>query len=477
MSTRPAEGAPPPDRRAVRERARAAGQEHVFAFWDELDDVARARLVEQVARVDFELVAELARQLAEGAAPALEADPEPPALFPLERDAAHDARAREARGRGEELLAAGKVGYLLVAGGQASRLGYDGPKGRYPIGPLSRRSLFELHARRLRAARRRHGCATPWCVMTSRQNDGPTRAFFAEHGWFGVPREDVLFFAQDMVPALDDGGRILMAAKDQLFLAPNGHGGSLSALAKSGALEQLAARGVEHLSYFQVDNPLVRPADPLFLGLHALAGAGMSSKVVEKKDPAEKVGVVAGRGGRLGIVEYSDLPDELRHARDGGGKLLFRAGNIAVHVLDLAFVRELTAGGLDLPWHLARKRMKVVGEDGRPAETFGTKFETFVFDALSRSPASVTLEVARESEFSPVKNAEGADSPDTARRDLVRLFAGMASAAGLPAPPRSPDGLPLIEIDPLLAEDERELAARAPLAPRSRGGGHLYEAD
>jgi UDP-N-acetylglucosamine/UDP-N-acetylgalactosamine diphosphorylase len=310
--------------------------------------------------------------------------------------------------------------------------------------------------------------------MTSPANDASTRAFFAEHDFFGLDPDDVFFFAQDMLPALDEEGRILFAAEDELFLAPNGHGGCLLGLASSGALDDMRRRGLAQLSYFQVDNPLVRPADPLFLGLHAEAGAGMSSKVVEKRDEHEKVGVIGKIDGRFGCIEYSDLTPELRAARDPSGALRFRAGNIAVHALSVDFVEEVTRGGLELPWHLARKKMKVVERDGRVVETAGVKFETFVFDALARSPRSVVLEVLREEEFSPVKNASGEDSPATCRRDLCRLFAGWVRAAGRPLPPPDSEGIHPVEVDPLVAETQDEFLTRSPLEPDVRPAGHLY---
>jgi UDP-N-acetylglucosamine/UDP-N-acetylgalactosamine diphosphorylase len=456
---------------SARARAEAAGQRHLFAHWAQLDEAGRARLLDEVEGIDFELVAELVALL-EREPEAGEAELRPPELFALERDAAAAERSERARRHGEQLLRAGKVGYLLVAGGQASRLGYDGPKGDYSIGPVSGWTLFELHARRLLAARARYGCATPWYVMTSRANHEATVAIFEQAGHFGLPAEDVVFFTQAMVPAVDFEGRILMSAPGAVFLAPNGHGGSIAAFASSGALADARARGVEQLSYFQVDNPLARPADALFLGLHAAAGAGMSSKVVAKREPGEKVGVLGRVDGRMGCIEYSDLPAALRDARDPDGQLTFRAGNIAAHTLALDFVDDLSRGGLKLPWHVARKEMSVYASDG-PTTAAGAKFETFVFDALGRSEHSVTLEVERALEFSPVKNAEGVDSPATCRRDLCRLFAGWVAAAGRAHPEVTVEGEPAVEVDPLLAEDQETFLARD-VAPEERSGGHLY---
>lgn len=458
------------------ERCEAEGQGHLFRFWDELDGAGRARLLGEVARLDFELLREMREELRRR----LEGPPAPPAtrFDPPELFRAEDAGGREGAGaiaRGEAALAAGRVGFVLVAGGQGSRLGFEGPKGLLPIGPVSRRTLFGWHAARIAAARRRHGQVAPWYVMTSATNDAATREYFAAEDWFGLGEENVRFFQQAMLPALDLEGRVLLRERDALFLAPNGHGGTLAALASSGCLEDAAGRGVDVLSYFQVDSPLARPADALFLGLHLVAGAEMSSKVVPKRDASEKVGVIGRADGVLGCIEYSDLPDELRHATDESGELLFRAGNIANHVLQRQFVERLTAGGsLRLPWHLARKRMEVVGEDGCRAELEGVKFETFVFDALGEARASVTLEVDRAREFSPVKNAEGPDSPWSCRADLGRLFAGWVERAGGELPPPGPEGVPPVEVDPRLAEDERELRDAWPIEPERTERGHVY---
>lgn len=459
--------------RTLEDRAASAGQDHLFRFWDQLTENQREQLLSQIEAVDFALMTDLARLF--DTEPAAAAAFEPPVLFPRLRDAGLEARATEARRAGSLLLAEGKVGYLLVAGGQASRLGYDGPKGCFPVGPITNRSLFEIHARRLRAAAQRYGSVGPWYVMTSPANDEQTREFFAEHDHFGLDPRDVQFFSQAMLPALDTHGRILMSSKHELFLAPNGHGGVLAAFASSGLLADARRRGVQQISYFQVDNPLVRPTDPLFLGLHALAGAQMSSKVVAKRDEHEKVGVLGLADGKLGCIEYSDLPDSLRNARNAAGELLFGAGNIAVHAMSVDFLDQVCGDGLKLPWHLARKSMNVLGEDGSQELREGGKFETFVFDALGLAKHSVTLEVDRAEEFSPVKNDRGSDSPQSAREDLCRLWSGWASAAGLATPKSSSGGTPLVEVDPLFAETLSDFLAAAPHQPAVLGGGHLYQ--
>lgn len=456
------------------ERCEATGQGHLFRFWDGLDETGRQRLASQIAALDFELIAELAGKVKGGgsascAAPKLE----PPPLFPLEGGAELSEQAQRATERGEALLAEGKVGYVLVAGGQGSRLGFDGPKGMFPVGPVAGTTLFAWHARRLLAARERYSAPIAWYVMTSATNDAATRRYFEEERYFGLEPEDVRFFVQAMLPALDGDGRILMAAPDELFLAPNGHGGTLAALAESGCLADARSRGVDVFSYFQVDNPLVRPADPLFLGLHAESGAGMSSKVVAKRDAGEKVGVLGLVDGTLGCIEYSDISDELREGKDADGKLLFRAGNIAVHLLNRDFVERLTQGGLKLPWHLAKKNIPSLDANGALVPQAGVKFETFIFDALAFSEGSVTMEVDRALEFSPVKNASGEDSPESTRRALAKMFSGWAESAALTLP-SARDGIVPIEVDPRFAEDEAGFLARMPASASEAERGLFF---
>jgi UDP-N-acetylglucosamine/UDP-N-acetylgalactosamine diphosphorylase len=460
--------------RELAQRLTQHGQAHLVRFWPELSAASRARLTAELESLDLPLVARLGALARGGGAQLGIGSFAPPDVFRPRAPGVSKAELAELRARGGELLRAGRVGCVLVAGGQASRLGYDAPKGVFPVGPVSGRSLFEIFARKLHAASERFGRTLPWYVLTSEANDAATRAFFERHAFFGLPPGEIFFMRQAMLPALDDQGRILMAARDALFLAPNGHGGVLAALAASGALEHARARGVDLFSYWQVDNPLAQPADTLFLGLHAQRGAQMSSKVVRKRDASEKVGVLGRADGQLTCIEYSDLPPELREKRDEHGELVYGDGNIAVHALDRTFVEGLTERGFALPWHLARKRVTALDDAGERRELEAWKFESFVFDALGFAGGTSTLEVERSDEFSPVKNAEGLDSPRTARADLCRLHASWVRAAGLALPPPDEHGVFPVEVDPCLAEDVHELRARLPLTPRVLPTGHFY---
>jgi UDP-N-acetylglucosamine/UDP-N-acetylgalactosamine diphosphorylase len=222
---------------------RAEGQSHVFRWWDELDPSGRARLMEQLRSLDLEVFHKLIADVRAGRInPVPAGRPELPDYVRLPATPDEKKAREKARAAGEQLLRAGKVAAVMVAGGQGTRLGFDAPKGTFPIGPVSQRSLFQIHAERLLAARRRYGAAVPWYIMTSGATDAPTREYFQKHAWFGLPSEDVKFFQQRMMPALDRNFRLVLVAKDQILLSPNGHGGTLLALAENGMLDDMERR-------------------------------------------------------------------------------------------------------------------------------------------------------------------------------------------------------------------------------------------
>ena len=445
------------DTRQVVERVKAAGQGHVFRWWDELNPESRGRLIDQLRSIDFNLMRRLEAQMR---AESKESDLhlEPPEIIHLPRTENEKRKRNEARTTGEALIRAGKVAAFLVAGGQGTRLGYNGPKGKFPIGPVTNKSLFQMHAEKILAASREYETTIPWYIMTSETNDAETLAFFEAHDCFGLGRENIMFFTQKMIPALDSKGRLILDAKDHVFMNPNGHGGSLLALDESGAIEDMKSRGVEILSYFQVDNVLIQIIDPDFLGYHVLAHSEMSSKMVRKRHSQERVGVFGRVDGTLRVIEYSDMSDEDMEALDDEGRLMYDAGSIAIHALDVRFVEAEVLDGFKLPYHVAHKKIPFIDDEGRiiqPALPNGYKFETFVFDALMDAKNAIVMEVDRKKEFSPVKNHSGEDSPETATRDLSELYGKQLEAVGLELP-RDADGhvMGRIEISPLYEVDE-----------------------
>lgn len=434
-------------------------QAHVFAHWNSLSGQQQDALLQQLDRIDFGEIRKLYathvlnRDLNRSAD-----DFEPVAPIPVPSTAEAFARHKKMSALGEQALASGQVGAILVAGGQGARLGFPGPKGMFPVGPVTKKTLFQLHAEKLLALSQKYGTRIPWYIMTSETNHADTVRYFAENQFFGLAESDVFFFQQGMMPALDADGKIIMDEPGHVFTSPDGHGGTLTALAGSGALADMKRRKLEHLFYFQVDNVLIQICDPVFIGYHIAEKADMSAKVCAKRDPFEKVGVVGKINGKLGVIEYSDLSEEAKQQRDANGKLLYNAGSIAVHMLRVGFVERIARAEIALPWHVAHKKVPYLSKDGQsvtPTEPNAFKFEKFIFDALQFAERAVVLEVVREKEFSPVKNAEGEDSPATARRDQCRYFAAWLRAAGFDVPVcRDDAALPGLEVSPLYALDQ-----------------------
>ena len=467
--------------REYRKRLDGLGQGHVLTFWSQLDDQQRSQLLADLDLFDLSGVCALARHHLESSLASADwAGLDPVTPLPYRPGLDEVGRYADAVRLGREWMAAGKVAALTVAGGQGTRLGFDGPKGMFPVSPVQGKPLFQLFAESIQAVGRRYGGDVAWYIMTSQENDEATRAFFAEKGYFGLSADDVFFFRQGMMPAFDRRGRLLLAQPHRLSLSPDGHGGTLLALRRSGALDDMSRRGVEYISYFQVDNPLVKVLDPLFIGLHASTGSEMSSKSLPKSDDFERVGNFAWSDGRLMVVEYSDLPEDLATARNPDGSRKFNAGSPAIHILTRSFVERLTAdeGRFGLPWHRAEKKVSYVDASGQPVEPDepnGIKLETFIFDALPLAENPLVLETSRAEEFSPVKNASGQNSAITARRDLVRRAAAWLEAAGCDVPRRS-DGEAdaVIEISPLLALDRDELCEKLTDPPVILPGQQLH---
>lgn len=424
-------------------------QEHVFKYWDSLIESERKALLDELAGIDFELLEKIYKQGSDSSPK--EFYPAPYIKLP---EGGYDEKFRNAEAAGEAHIKKGKVAAFLVAGGQGSRLGYDGPKGKFPVGPVSGKTLFHFHAEKIRASEKKYGVKIPFLIMTSRDNHEETEAFFRDEHFFGLSPEYVHIFPQNMIPSLDLDGKLILSDKNSLFMNPDGHGGSLTALRTSGALKLLEDQGIETLSYFQVDNPLVRIIDPLFIGFHVMERAEISSKALMKAYHEEKTGIfVEFEGGKLGIVEYSDMPEEKIFAKDEGGGILYSAANPAIHLFSIRFISSVTGeGSVSLPFHVAKKKISAF-VDGTQSEITGFKFEKFVFDALPIAEKNIILETRREEEFAPVKNASGADSLQTAQGLMNSLCRKWLSARGV----KIPDCAKAIEISPLFALSERDI--------------------
>jgi UDP-N-acetylglucosamine/UDP-N-acetylgalactosamine diphosphorylase len=430
----------------------AHNQDHVFEYWESLDDGMKKNLLEQLEGVDFDMLKGLFESSGNSE---IENYNEAPYIPLPESDSDKELRS-EAAEAGIKHIEEGKVAAFVVAGGQGSRLGYDGPKGKFPVGPVSGKTIFQIHGEKIKKYSDKYGIRIPWLIMTSRLNHRETVDYFGQCGFFGLDENDIFIFPQNMIPSLDAEGKLILENSSSIFMNPDGHGGSLTALQSSGVLGKMKDRGIETISYFQVDNPLVKIVDPVFIGFHVRNGADISSKAVKKAYPEEKMGVfVRYTSGKMGVVEYSDLPEEKMFMKDDKGELKFSSGSIAIHLFDSFFIEKITSGmGISLPFHTARKKIKAFSKNSQ-VEIEGYKFEKFVFDALELTEKNIIFETLREEEFAPVKNAEGVDSVDSARKLMIDLHKSWLREKSVTIPNENAD----IEISPLYAVEPEDISS------------------
>ena len=413
------------------------GQQHVLQHWSHLNSAEQANLTAQLSGIDLAELASLVNGKDEDTDfGALAGKASSPPAVRADGSGAEWSPA-QARERGEKALRNGELGAVIVAGGQGTRLGFDQPKGMFPIGPVSGRTLFQFFADRLLAVSENYGCRIPFYIMTSDATDQETREYFAANDNLGIPAEDLYIFKQGVMPAVDAAtGKLLMQSTSSLALSPDGHGGTVSALHRCGCLADAAKRGIQHLAYIQVDNPLAHLCEPELIGHHLMAASEMTTQVVQKRYPMEKVGNVVLVDGQVQIIEYSDLPESAAEAINEDGSLKLWAGNIAVHLFKLDFLQRVAGQADSLPFHRALKKVPYYDEQGRlvvPAEPNATKFERFIFDLLPIAKNAFVVESHASEAFAPVKNADGAetDTPNSAKKAIVDLHRHWLEEAGV----------------------------------------------
>ena len=398
-----------------------------------------AELSKQIEALDWnELKSALNECIFQKEEASLPAEYGPASYFPLAPESAEQKTLYDkAFKHGEVLIRNGRAAAFTVAGGQGTRLGYDGPKGTLPVSPIKKKPLFQLFAEQILGISKKYEVTIPWYIMCSPLNLEATITHFEKNNYYGLGKENVKFFAQGVMPATDFEGNLLRASQDSLALSPNGHGGSLKALIDSGSVADMAMRGIEHVSYFQVDNPLVSTINPLFIGLHDLQQSDMSSRSLTKTGPFEKLGNFVSTGDRITIIEYSDLPEEKALEKEDDGRIKYRAGSPAIHILRRDFIEQFASGEIKLPYHRAEKKVSYIEDNGNlinPEEPNAVKFETFVFDALPLAKNPLILEADRLEEFSPVKNMTGVDSLESSQSDQIKRAKRWLSHANIKIP-------------------------------------------
>ncbi|XP_028168443.1 UDP-N-acetylhexosamine pyrophosphorylase-like protein 1 [Ostrinia furnacalis] len=429
----------------LKETLSAHGQEHLIRFWPDLTDSERDELTKEILKLDLAEVNETFRRANETTKIILEKTDDD--LKPIPQThyesvpGLTNEKIEEYENIGFREISEGRVGVLLLAGGQATRLGFGHPKGMYNVGLPSKKTLFQIQAERIlrvqRMAAQKYGKEgkITWYIMTSEHTKAPTAEFFRDHGYFGLNEDNIVFFEQGRLPCFDFDGKVLLDEKHKLASAPDGNGGLYRALKTQGVLQDIAKRGVKHLHAHSVDNILIKVADPVFIGYCQSKNADCAAKVVLKSTPSEAVGVVCRVNGHYKVVEYSELTDEAANSRNPDGRLTFSAGNICNHYFSSEFLSKICEFEAKLKLHVAKKKIPFVDDNGvrqKPSEPNGIKMEKFIFDVFEFAENFICLEVARDVEFSALKNADSAkkDCPSTAREDLLRLHRKYIREAG-----------------------------------------------
>lgn len=449
------------------------GQSLLFDLWQTSSAEEQKTLLAQLRTIDLTFVKNLIQQYREGGQKKLfDKVRQPSNYLKLEKSPAELLNSKKARLIGEKALSEGKVALLMVAGGLGSRIGDPNPKGTFPIGPVSGKSLYCLHAQKIKALGRRYRASIPFYIITSSQTHEKTVESFKENEYFGLSSQDVKFIIQDSFPVTDRRGRFLLSERGKISMRPNGHGDALMQIIKEENFKNLSLRGIEHIFYFQVDNPLVQIADPHFVGQHILGNYDATCKSVLKTDPTEKIGLFCQCNGVTSVVEYSELSPEDQQQRLPDGNLVFSAGNMAVHMFSVEFLNRIRQENRTLPYHFVEKKTSYLDRRGGiipPSKPNSIAFETFIFDALAWSQKTLIIETEREEEFSPIKNAEGIDSTASAKEAICRLYNRWLHQIGAEFPDTEGDGNGVnnsscsVEISPLYALNSEELREKITL--------------
>ena len=391
------------------------GQEHLLNHFETLSEEKKKELLNQIENIDFELVNNLYKT-------ADKIDTSNDEISHMEYSDKYklNDKYKDYEALGRKAIREGKLAAVTMAGGQGTRLGFDGPKGAYDIGLDSHKSLFELLCDNLKEGEKKFGVRIPWFIMTSEENNDQTIEFFEKNKCFGYKKDkDLFFFKQGQLPMVDTEGKILINEEGLIKLAANGHGGIYEALVKNEMTKKMKELGVEWVFIGGVDNCLAKMVDPLFVGMAMDKNVTVACKSVVKDNPHEKVGVFCKRNGRPSVIEYSEITDEMAEAVDENGELLYGESNLLCNLFNINAIERM--GSLPLPYHIAYKKAKYIDKDGNlidPDSPNAYKFESFLFDTFGTLDEMLVLRVKREEEFAPVKNADsaGVDCPMTARK-------------------------------------------------------------
>ena len=399
---------------------RKTGQEHLLKQYERLtDDKKKQEFLNSILTIDFDAINEIylnSKKNITNKDFTIE-----PIKF-IDKEKIDEKEYIEYEKLGREIIKNGKLAVVTMAGGQGTRLGHTGPKGTFDLGLGNHKSIFEILCDTLKAENERYGVSVPWYIMTSDENNAETVEFFEKNNYFGYNKGDIFFFTQSKLPMVDTEGKCLIDEKGNIKEAADGHGGIFKSILNGGALYDMQSRGIEWVFIGGVDNVLVKPVDPVLIGLSIKDNVEAAGKSIIKANPHEKVGIFCKRDGRPSVIEYSEISDELAEERLENGELKYAESHILCNLFSLNAINKIAS--IDLPYHVAFKKAKYIDNDGNliiSDNPNAYKFESFIFDAFEKLDDLVVLRVKRENEFAPVKNAEGEDSPETARKLYIEF--------------------------------------------------------
>ncbi len=398
---------------AAKQMLEKYGQEHLLKFYDKLTDEKKNELLNTILTTDFKQMQELYESTK------IKPQFDNAKVEPIDHTTKEELSKEELEkytSIGEEVIKKGKLAVVTMAGGQGTRLGHNGPKGTYDLGLESHKSIFEILCDTIKEASQKYDAIIPWYIMTSDANNKDTIEFFEKNEYFGYPKSAFSFFIQGKLPMIDTNGKILLDEDGMMKQAADGHGGIFEAMRKNGVLYDMKEKGIEWVYIGGVDNVLAKMVDPVLTGLAISQNSLMAGKSLVKANPEEKVGVFCIKDGRPNVIEYTEISKELAEMTDEKGELIYGESHILCNEFNIAALEKISQN--KLPYHVAFKKANYLGPEGKvivPTEPNAFKFEAFIFDAFSTVDKMTILRVKREEEFAPVKNAEGVDSPETAR--------------------------------------------------------------
>ena len=400
--------------KAAQEKLKKYGQEHLLNGYEKLTGDKKEKLLDTILTIDFAQIEDLYKNINK------KVDFKSSQIEPIEYTDKNKLSKEEYEKYekiGLDLIQNNKLAVVTMAGGQGTRLGHNGPKGTYDLGLESHKSIFEILCDTLKVAKEKYGVYTSWYIMTSNDNNKATVDFFKEHNYFDYPKEKIFFFKQGELPMIDTKGKVLIGEDGLIKQAADGHGGIFYSMRNDGVIYDMKSKGIEWVFIGGVDNVLVNMVDPVLLGLATDKKVQAAGKSVVKAYPTEKVGVFCKRNGKPSVVEYSEISEEMANATNEEGELVFAESHILYNLFSLHAIEEISKD--KLPYHSAFKKAKYIDENGNLVSSDkpnAYKFEAFLFDAFESLDDMAILRVKREDEFAPVKNAEGVDSPETARQ-------------------------------------------------------------